>query len=97
MASFTTRVELHHATREDYTLLHERMRTQGFFLAIRADDGTVYQLPPAEYDYTGAITRAQVLEKAKVAAASVKSSYAVLVTESAGRTWYGLGKMNAST
>jgi len=54
-----------------------------------------YQLPPAEYDYSGYVTRAQVLDKAKTAAASVKSKYSVLVTESAGRTWYGLAKANA--
>lgn len=97
MTSFTTRVELHNATRDDYVALHEKMRAKGFYQAIRSSDGTVYHLPPAEYDYAGDVTRDQVLEKAKAAASSVKSSYAVLVTESAGRVWYGLTKVNAYT
>ena len=95
MASFTIRVELHDATRDDYTKLHEKMRSQGFSQTIKSDDGITYQLPPAEYDYTGYATRSQVLEKANAAAALTKPRYAVLVTESAGRTWYGLAKANA--
>jgi hypothetical protein len=35
-------------------------------------------------------TFAEVLAKAKAAAGQVKTSYAVFVTESAGRTWSGL-------
>jgi hypothetical protein len=90
MAQFTTRVELHDATWSDYEQLHANMRGQGFTQTIRSDDGCIYELPPAEYDYQGPITRAQVLDKAKSAASAVKPSYGVLVTESAGRTWYGL-------
>ncbi|MGN6149481.1 MAG: type V toxin-antitoxin system endoribonuclease antitoxin GhoS [Rhizomicrobium sp.] len=90
MASFTTRVELHNADRDDYTKLHEKMRAQGFSQTIRSDQGTTYHLPPAEYDYSGQVNRATVLEKAKTAAAAVKPNFAVLVTESAGRTWHGL-------
>jgi len=95
MASFTTRVELHDANWDDYSKLHEKMRAQGFSQTITSDNGTVYQLPPAEYDYNGVVTRQQVLDKAKAAAAAVKSSYAVLVTESNGRTWWGLKQLNA--
>jgi hypothetical protein len=49
-------------------------------------------MPPAEYNYEGAATRAEVLAKAQAAAGRVVTSYAVLVTESAGRTWSGLDK-----
>ncbi|WP_271618643.1 hypothetical protein [Bradyrhizobium sp. CCBAU 51745] len=90
MASFTTRVELHDADWSDYDLLHKKMAVQGFSRVITSDDGKRYQLPPAEYNFDGSASRADVLAKAKTAAAQVKTSYAVIVTESAGRTWSGL-------
>jgi hypothetical protein len=90
MTQYTTRVELHDATWDDYTKLHAEMRKRGFRQTIKADDGSIYELPPAEYDDDGLETRAQVLEKAKQAAGAVKKSFAVLVTQSAGRTWIGL-------
>jgi hypothetical protein len=89
MARFTTRVELHDATREDYLDLHDKMHAQGFTNTIVTDKGTVL-MPPAEYNYEGQVTKEQVLQKARVAASQVVTSYAVLVTESNGRTWYGL-------
>ncbi len=89
MAQFTTRVELHNADWNDYVNLHAAMKQRGFSQTIRSDDGKIYQLPPAEYDYSGNSLRADVLNKAKAAAGSVKPSYAVLVTESNGRTWAG--------
>jgi hypothetical protein len=90
VAWFMTRVELHDATWSDYTKLHEAMRTQGFGLSIVGDDGKSYALPPAEYWYDGAITRDDVFSKGKSAAGSVKSSYAVVVTEAVSSTWCGL-------
>jgi hypothetical protein len=90
MSRYVTRVELHDAVWADYTKLHEAMRWEGFSQTIPADDGAVYELPPAEYYYDGRETRAQVLEKAKNAARTVKPSFAVLVTESNGITWSGL-------
>lgn len=94
MAQFTTRVELHNADWNDYVQLHAQMKRQGFSQTIRSDDGKVYELPPAEYDYSGSVTRADVLAKAKTAAGAVKPSYAVLVTESNGRTWSGLKQIS---
>jgi len=90
MSQFTTRVELHDAVWSDYTKLHQQMAARGFRQTVTAVNGAVYELPPAEYDYEGTATRAQVLEMAKEAAKSVKSSFAVITTESAGRTWYNL-------
>lgn len=90
MNQYTTRVELHDASWDDYTKLHAEMKRRGFSQTITADDGAVYELPPAEYDYNGVDTRAQVLEKAKQAAGAVKMSFAVLVTQATGRTWLGL-------
>ena len=91
MDRFTVRVELHDANWEQYTKLHEKMALQGFTDTITTEKVSV-QMPPAEYNYEGALTKEQVLEKAKTAAASVVKKYAVLVTESKGRTWFGLEK-----
>jgi hypothetical protein len=90
MTQYITRVELHDAVWSDYDKLHEAMRREGFSQAIAADDGTIYQLPPAEYNYIGQETRAQVHDKAQRAARSVKPSSAVLVTQANGITWSGL-------
>lgn len=93
MTSFTTRVVLHDADWKHYEALHGYMQQQGFSRTITADDGHTYHLPDAEYDYTGQVTKAQVLEKAKTAASRTGKTYSVLVTESAGRTWTGLTKV----
>jgi len=89
MARFTVRVELHNANSEHYAQLHKKMAAQGFSDIISAD-GRRYRLPPAEYNFDGNATRDQILQKAKVAAGSVITKFAVLVTESNGRTWEGL-------
>lgn len=93
MAQFTTRVVLHNADWKNYEALHGFMQLEGFKRTITSDDGTTYHLPDAEYDYSGQLTRAQVIEKAKAAAARTGKTYSVLVTESAGRTWSGLTKV----
>ena len=92
MTSFTSRVELHEATWSDYDKLHGEMIAQGFSNTIRSDDGTTYALPPAEYNFEGNLTRAQVLDRAKAAASRTNRKHAALVTESNGRTWQGLTK-----
>jgi|HubBroStandDraft_2_1064218.scaffolds.fasta_scaffold02263_7 photosystem II stability/assembly factor-like uncharacterized protein len=63
---------------------------------ITADDGKTYHLPTAEYDKTGEFTRQQVLDSARAAAAETGKSFAVLVTESDGRTWVGLKELAKS-
>ena len=70
--------------------LYAEMKRQGFSQTTRSDDGKVYELPPAEYDYTGNLTRADALARAKVAAWAVKPPYAVLVSEANARTWVNL-------
>lgn len=91
MAAFTTRVLLNgNPTAEDYEKLHKAMKKKGFSRVIKSDQGTYYWLPNAEYDRNTISNRAQVLEDAKAAAATVSSRYEILVTESAGRTWHGL-------
>ncbi|WP_247394592.1 hypothetical protein [Ralstonia pseudosolanacearum] len=90
MAGFTTRVELHAAKAEDYEKLHEAMEAEGFERTITSDDGVTYDLPTAEYVYSGDVTRKEVLTKAKAAAAKTGKKYGALVTQSKGWTWHSL-------
>ena len=39
MFSYTTRVELHGATREQYNKLHAEMKARGFVNTIKGNDG----------------------------------------------------------
>jgi hypothetical protein len=88
MASFTTRVELHKATEEDYLALHTAMEIEGFTRTIEGSDGKLYQLPTAEYNRVDdGLTKEQVMEDAKSAASSTGREYWILVTESKARTW----------
>jgi hypothetical protein len=87
---YTTRVELHRASDDDYDTLHAAMADQGFSRQVEKSDGTSYHLPTAEYSYDGSASRAKVLERAKTAAATTGRTYCVLVTESNGRSWYNL-------
>jgi hypothetical protein len=93
MATFTTRVELHDADWSDYETLHAAMKSAGFSRQITSSDGITYHLPTAEYDRQGNLTRQQVLDDAKRAAAKTKKDAGILVTESAGRKWWGLEKV----
>lgn len=95
MASFTTRVELHGATWDDYTRLHEKMRAAGFSTTIKSDDGKLYKLPPAEYRYEGNVNVVFVRDRARAVASSVKAGNAVFVTEGSVCAWIGLELANA--
>jgi hypothetical protein len=90
MASFTTRVELHSASAEDYERLHSYMQAEQFSRLIKSDDGTWYHLPTAEYDRSGNYSAADTLAAAKRAAARTSKNYSVLVTETNRRTWFNL-------
>ncbi len=90
MAEFTVRVELHGAEWEDYDALRVEMEAEGFSAAVQGSGGTAYELPAGEYAVSGDATRQQVLARAKRGADRSGFSYAVLVTESAGRAWWGL-------
>jgi hypothetical protein len=96
MATFTVRVELHDATSKDYDKLHNEMEREGFSRTVTADSGTEYWLPSAEYDRTGNLTRDEVRDSADRAAKKTGKKHAVLVTESEGRCWRGLKKVDAS-
>lgn len=90
MSKFTTRVELHDATEDDYNELHSAMENAGFTRLIKDNEGNVYHLPWAECNFVAERTGDQVLASAKRAAQSTGCENEVLVTESAGRTWYNL-------
>lgn len=93
MASFTVRVELHNANDGDYISLHKAMKNRGFVRWVRSKDGDKNRLPTAEYNMQDtALSRSEVLDRAKDAANSVKPKPKpwILVTESAGRAWSGL-------
>lgn len=93
MARFTVRVELHRAVERDYILLHEEMERRGFERTITSHSGRTYHLPTAEYSYDGNTTKESVRELARSAAGATGKQSAVLVTESAGRTWAGLDEV----
>ena len=92
MASFTTRVELHDASFQDYQILHSAMEAEGFTRTISSSN-VKYKLPTAEYNRIASVTQQQVLDSAKRAANETGRKYAVLVTESVGRTSFGLEKV----
>lgn len=94
MAMFTVRVELHNADSNDYENLHQEMEAAGFSRTITTTSGEVYQLPNAEYSYTGDKTTEQVRDLASDTAKKVKANPAILVTKSDGtRRWSGLNKV----
>lgn len=90
MARFVTRVELHGASEADYNVLHKAMEDEGFQRTIKSGDGTVYQLPTAQYYSDSDKERNSVLEAAKRAATKTNKKFGVIVTESQVSTWYGL-------
>ena len=90
MAEFTVRVELHGAEWEDYDALRTEMLAEGFAATVAGSGGAAYELPVGEYAFSGELARQQVLARARGAADRTGFSYAVLVTESAGRVWSGL-------
>lgn len=91
MTSYTTRIVLYgYPTADDYKKLHAAMAARGFSDEIASDDGTVYKMPDAEYDYSGNATITQVYNAAKAAADSVWTNNAIFVSEAPRRKWSGL-------
>jgi hypothetical protein len=90
MMSFTTRIELHSATWQDYSNLHTHMENAGFSRTILGDNGVTYALPTAEYVATGNYTIQQVYAAANTAAAATGKSAAVFVSETTRWRWGGL-------
>jgi len=91
MSSFTTRVELHGATYENYNTLHAAMERAGFkrYLVGTVNGVTKrFAMPTAEYDYERAsLTCTQVRDLAKRIADGVRAGAWVLTTQVAARAW----------
>lgn len=69
------------------------MEEHGFARTITSGDGNTYCLPDAEYAFEGDATAKQVVDIAKQAVGSLgELDFGVIVTESKGRTWFGLRK-----
>ena len=88
MSSFTVRVELNSATVQDYVRLHGCMENAGFSRTIRADDGRLFHLPPAEYALEGsafALSDVHHLVEHVIARAECRGEF--LITEALGRSW----------
>jgi hypothetical protein len=96
MARFTIRIVLHDSSWDDYITMYKHLAAYRITDTITSDNGTVYELPPAEYNYEGDATAQQVQETARQCAAKVAASYAVLVTEATTRTWIGLNVVKRS-
>ena len=90
MARFTTRVELHGASSDDYERLHRAMEAGGFSRQITGDNGKTYRLPTAEYAFEHAtMTTSDVCNKASAIAETIKRAPAVFVT-TGSCAWLGL-------
>jgi hypothetical protein len=90
MASFTTRVELHGASYDDYNNLHAAMERAGFkryLLGAVNGVNKAYAMPTAEYDFESNLDCSQVRDLAKRIADGVKLGAWVLTTQVAARAW----------
>lgn len=90
MANYTIRIELHGANYSHYVDLAKKLAAIGVVDTIRADDGTLYKLPPAEYNHESTADINSVEQACAGIAASVVPSYAVLVSQAVLRRWRGL-------
>lgn len=90
MAKFITRVELHHASYDDYEQLHAEMAARGFSRQISGSDGQTYQLPTAEYVISSSSELSHVRSLASAAAKNTGRKFGVIVAQYSGSAWAGL-------
>lgn len=88
--NYILRVELHGAVYSDYETLHAAMAQAGFKRTITSDNGTVYQLPTAEYSVNSAADSMAVLRAARTAADRTGKRNGVLVVAANQSAWDGL-------
>ncbi|MGC1301464.1 MAG: hypothetical protein WA840_03725 [Caulobacteraceae bacterium] len=91
MTKFTVRIELHKT--DDYEPLHKEMANRGFTRTIESNTGSVYHLPPGEYNEISTRTGPEVRAEAVAAIRAIKKKGAVLITPSGGRFWQGLDEI----
>src|SRR5260363_290789 len=87
MAQFTVRIELHNAHSSTYNSVHKDLHHVGF-THITECNGIPYQMPHAEYNYEGNITKEALLEEIKGIVFKHVSSCGILVTQWAGQASY---------
>ena len=92
MASFTVRVVLKDADWEEYKILYASMESEGFTDIIKSSDGIKYKMPDGEYNINRDLTKSDIMNKVKRAANKTGVEYAIFITHSSGRQWYGLDK-----
>jgi len=90
MTWFMARIELHHASYQDYLNLHSYMAEGGYTTTIRADNGGIFRLPPAEYTLIAECTLQQALARAQRAAEKTGKRFAAVVCEYSVCSWVGL-------
>lgn len=90
MSDFIIRVVLHNADAADYMKLQQALAAFGVVDVIKAADGNLYKLPPAEYCYTGNETPEIVRQGCVNIANSIGRQCAVLVTQASHVVWQGL-------
>jgi hypothetical protein len=88
--AFTIRIELHNANAGHYLDLAKRLAAVSITDMIRGDNGSIYKLPPAEYNSDSNEAIETIRQRCAGIAASVVPSYAVLVTKGDQRAWQGL-------
>jgi hypothetical protein len=93
---YLVRVELHSASYGDYETLHNAMAAAGFQRTIRADDGTLYYLPTAEYVIETLQAGEQVRTAADSAASRTGKLHAVLVVRYDVAWWKDLSQVRAA-
>jgi hypothetical protein len=87
VAQFIARVELYGANGEDYSKLHAAMERIGFSRTITLQDGSVRQLPTAEYFREGISTTEAILTEVRSAASTVSRNFGAIVVEAAEPAW----------
>jgi hypothetical protein len=91
MSAFITRVELLHATEEDYQKLHTVMEALHFFSTIQdLTTGIHYRLPANTYYSKSEEETSFVLRLAQTAAKKTKRNYSALTVKSDGINFSGL-------
>jgi type IV secretory pathway protease TraF len=87
VAQFIARVELYGASGEDYSKLHAAMERIGFSRTITLQDGSVRQLPTAEYFREDISTTEAILTEVRSAASTVSRNFGAIVVEAAEPAW----------
>lgn len=99
MVSFNISIEiggLAEEAAEDYRRLRDRMDENGFKHSIRDETGGQLRLPRDEFTFSGYFSREEVLDNVYEILSEFIPEPGVMVTQSAGRAWRGLKKIDLS-